>query len=474
MDILRGRDSGAESAAMETINRLSDPVRSCGPAATQFICASARGIHWGGLIRTLLWAPLLSLCFHSCSLPLKGPPASVTRDHAYIKYWPPAAEAKKVRLAVKDLIDMKGEVTTAGSKYLADTAAPAARDAACLASARGSNVQIVGKTNLTEFALGVSGLNEYYGTPVNPLDRYRIPGGSSSGSAVAVANGSADVAFGSDTAGSVRVPAACCGVLGLKTTYGLVPLQGVFPLSPKHLDTIGPLAKDVPRLVQGMELLSPGFSARYRAATASAAQIRIGRLYLDGTNPDIDRAIDARLIAKGFRLVRLNDQFKKAWGEAQTNGTTVAVADGWISDHEYIGKPGVSLTTAAAIQLGQVPLNTTYRDALRARNKWRQTLARVFETVDFIAVPTLNALPPHKPIFGRSAIFEARVLALQNTVAVNYAGNPAIAIPIALPRGFPFTSLQLVGRNLSEAELVNAARLLTSEEQPKPLAQNGH
>jgi amidase len=458
---------------METFKSLLDPVRSCGPAVTQIIRASAGENHCAVPLRSLVWVPLLLLCFHGCSFPLKGPGASPTRDNADIKYWPPEGEKKKLRLAVKDVIDMKGEVTTAGSKYLADTGSPASRDAACLASARGSNVQIVGKTNLTEFALGTSGLNEYYGTPVNPLDRYRIPGGSSSGSAVAVANGSTDVAFGSDSAGSVRVPAACCGVLGLKTTYGLVPLDRVFPLSPKYLDTIGPLAKDVPRLVRGMELLSPGFSARYRAAAASAAQIRIGRLYLNGTDRNIDRAIDAALTAKGFRLIRLDDQFKKQWGEAQTNGTTVVVADGWLSDHRYVGKLGVSLTTTAAIQLGQVPSNTNYKDALLARNRWRQTLARVFEEVDFIAVPTLNALPPHKPIFGRSALFEARVLGLQNTVAVNYAGNPALAIPIPLRRGFPVTSLQLIGRNFSEPQLVNAARLLTSEEQPKPVAQNG-
>ena len=148
------------------------------------------------------------------------------------------------------------------------------------------------------------------------------------------------MAFGSDTAGSIRVPAACCGILGLKTTFGLVPLDGVFPLSPKHLDTIGPMAKDVPRLVQGMELLSPGFSARYRAATASAGQIKIGRLYLDGTDPKIDRALDAALTAKGFRLIRLDDRFKAHWNEAQTNGTTVAVADGWLSDRKYLGKMG--------------------------------------------------------------------------------------------------------------------------------------
>jgi amidase len=456
---------------METTNAVLTPVRCCDTTGRGIARASAREDRRLVLIRFLLFG-LLSVSFHGCSFPVKGPGASPTRDNAYIKYWPADGDPKKLRLAVKDIIDMKGEVTTAGSKYLADTRRPAASDAACLASARRSNVQIVGKTNLTEFALGTSGLNEYYGTPVNPLDRFRIPGGSSSGSAVAVANGSADVAFGSDTAGSVRVPAACCGILGLKTTYGLVPLGGVFPLSPRHLDTIGPMAKDVPRLVQGMDLLSPGFSARYRAATASAGQIKIGRLYLDGTDRRIDRAIDSALSAKGFRVIRLDDQFKKQWSEAQTNGTTVAVADGWLSDHRYVGKLGVSLTTTAAIQLGKVSLDTTYKAALRAREKWRQTLARVLGQVDFIAVPTLNALPPHKPIFGRSALFEARVLGLQNTVAVNYAGNPALAIPIPLNRRLP-ASLQLIGPNFSEAKLVNAARLLTSEEQPKPVAQNG-
>ena len=415
--------------------------------------------------RALILALIVPVCFHGCALTQIGPKASATRDHAYIKYWPADGETGKVRLAVKDIIDMKGVVTTAGSQYVAETNPPAARDAKCLAGARGSNVQIVGKTNLTEFALGTSGLNEYYGTPVNPLGRYRIPGGSSSGSAVAVANGTADVAFGSDTAGSIRVPAACCGILGLKTTFGLVSLDGVFPLSPKHLDTIGPMARDVPRLVQGMEMLNPGFASRYHAATTSAKQIRIGRVYVDGTDPKIDRAIDAALNSAGFRVVRLDDRFKAAWNEAQTNGNNVAVADSWLSDQKYLGKIGVTATTQAAIQLGQVQLNTTYDNALRARRPWRQTLRRVFDRVDFIALPTLKVLPPRKPFLGRTAVFEGLVLGLQNTVPVNYAGNPAIAIPVQLEgRGFPVTSLQLIGPNLSEAGLVNAARLVIASE----------
>jgi amidase len=395
-------------------------------------------------------------------------PASVTRDRAFISYSPAEKDSGKLRLAVKDLIDMKGTVTTAGSQYLAKTRPPARRDAKCLEPSRRGDVVIVGKTNLTEFALGTSGLNEYFGTPVNPLDRARIPGGSSSGSAVAVADGKADVAFGSDTAGSIRVPAACCGILGLKTTFGLVPLKGVFPLSPKHLDTIGPMARDVPHLVQGMELLSPGFSSRYaraRARNPSGRGITVGRLYLTGTDPRIDQALDAAMKAAGFRLVRLNDVFIKAWNKAQSDGSTIAITDGWLSDRQYMDKPGVSLVTKATIQLGELQYNTLYQGALKGRREWQRTLRRTFRHVDFIALPTLKGFPPHKPFFGRSAAFEALVLALQNTVAVNYAGNPALAIPIPLQgRGFPVTSLQLIAPPNEEAALVNAGRLIVAHE----------
>jgi Asp-tRNAAsn/Glu-tRNAGln amidotransferase A subunit and related amidases len=113
-------------------------------------------------------------------------------------------------------------------------------------------------------------MNEYFGTAVNPLKRNLIPGGSSSGNAVALASGEADVAFGTDTAGSCRVPAACCGVVGLKTTYGLIPIEGVYPVEPEHLDTVGPMGKDIAHTVQGMELLQDGFAAKYAAQGSKA------------------------------------------------------------------------------------------------------------------------------------------------------------------------------------------------------------
>src|ERR1700729_1805989 len=161
-----------------------------------------------------------------------------------------------IRLAVKDLIDVAGVPTTAGSRALAATAVAAERDAPCLAGARAAGARIVGKANLHELALGASGVNEYFGTPVNPLDPSLVPGGSSSGSAAAGAGGGASLAYGSDTGGSVRVPAAFCGITGLKTTHGRISLDGVWPLAPS-MDTVGPMARDVAGGGGGMRLLGP-------------------------------------------------------------------------------------------------------------------------------------------------------------------------------------------------------------------------
>src|SRR4051794_18743866 len=177
------------------------------------------------------------------------------------------------RVAVKDLIDVAGVPTTSGSRFLAATAAPAVADAACMAGARAAGARIVGKANLVELAFGADGLNPWFGTPVNPLDASRIPGGSSSGSAVAVADDDADIAFGSDTGGSVRVPAACCGVTGLKTTNGRISLDGVAPLS-STLDTVGPMARTVDGLALGMRLLEPGFEIA-RWSPDRVARIRV-------------------------------------------------------------------------------------------------------------------------------------------------------------------------------------------------------
>ena len=149
----------------------------------------------------------------------------------------PGGDGDGPTVAVKDAIDVAGTVTTVGARSREDSGVAGA-DAPCVAAIRRSGGRIVGKTNLSELCWFADGINEHTGTPVNPLDPSRIPGGSSSGSAVVVALGEADIALGTDTGGSVRIPAACCGIAGLKTTRGRVPLDGVFPLAPE-LDTVG-------------------------------------------------------------------------------------------------------------------------------------------------------------------------------------------------------------------------------------------
>ncbi|MGI8890942.1 MAG: amidase [Chthoniobacterales bacterium] len=452
----------------------------------------------------LLLAILLPGLLGSCAVPIQRG-ASRSQARAFITYSPPR-EGGALRLAVKDLIDVQGVPTTAGSEYIAQIARPAEQDAACLALARQRGVQIVGKTNLSEFAISPSGINDYFGTPQSPFGswyRRYIPGGSSSGSAAAITSGLADVALGSDTTGSIRTPAACSGIVGLKPTFGLVSLKGVFPVSPKHLDTIGPMGKDVAHVVTGMDLLQEGFAGRYEAAVAAkpaARQIKVGRLYLNDPSPSelalvvadpgsilmgvtdvrnlfysltdptrllgatdtrIDDAVDAALARAGFRVVRMDPKFRAKWTQAQKDANVIAAAEAWLNDGKYSDHLGVSVRSKSVLLLGQFFYATEYKKALQRQKAWRRTLSKALDKVDFIAMPTLQTLPLTIPLFGSSAVLEARVLALQNTAAVNLAGNPALAIPIPVENaGVPVTSLQLVGPRNGEAQLLNAGRLV--------------
>ena len=204
-----------------------------------------------------------------------------------------------------------------GSEIVAKNHPPASSDAECLRIARTRNVLIVGKANLSEFAVSPSGINEYFHTPRNPLNKLRrlIPGGSSSGSAAAVATGMAYVAFGTDTAGSVRVPAACCGVRGVEDDFWTVPLKGVFPSEPKHLDTVGLMGKDVAHVVQRPGFRpGPGFAERYRRTRSPQIRRRKKskcRLYRVLTHANIDKAVDDALRRAQFQVIALGDDFKE-------------------------------------------------------------------------------------------------------------------------------------------------------------------
>lgn len=350
------------------------------------------------------------------------------------------ASGDGLRLAVKDLIDVEGVPTTCGSRAVADTAAPAGRDAPCVAVARAAGARIVGKANLHELAFGVSGVNPWYGTPRNPLDPGRVPGGSSSGSAVAVAEGEADVALGTDTGGSVRIPAACCGVVGLKTTWGRISLEGVWPLAPS-LDTVGPMARDVRGVERGMALLEPGFTADPITPT------RVGRIRLDA-DPVVDTAVDDALAAAGFEVVDLP---LPEWREAEHAATTILLREAWDADGELLRtRPdGIGDDVADRLRLGEAIDDAQLAAARAGQGAWQAALAHAFERVELLALPTLATLPP---TLDRAA----DVLLVRCTLPANLAGVPALAMPVPVRGGGLPASLQLLAPPHGEERLVAA------------------
>src|SRR6266436_1253615 len=177
-------------------------------------------------------------------------------------------------VSVKDLFDIAGDVTTAGSKILRDRS-PAAADALAVARLRSAGAVVIGRSNMTEFAFSGIGINPHYGTPANPYDRVsrRIPGGSSSGAAVSVSDGMAAFALGTDTGGSVRIPAALCGIAGFKPTTARIPREGAFPLS-RTLDSVGPLAPSVACCATVFQILAG--EPPHPLNTAALAGLRLG------------------------------------------------------------------------------------------------------------------------------------------------------------------------------------------------------
>jgi amidase len=352
---------------------------------------------------------------------------------------------------VKDVIDVAGTPTTAGSKFLAATARPAATDARCLAGARAADARIVGKTNLVELAFGADGVNPWFGTPVNPLDPSRIPGGSSSGSAVALADDDADVAFGTDTGGSVRIPAACCGITGLKTTNGRVPLDGVQPMS-ATLDTVGPMARTVDGLVLGMQLLEPGFTVE-GWSPRRVARIRIPTTTTtdDGTlGPAIDDAIDEALDGTAWDIVDIDPSgWLAAWRPAMT------VLD-WEAVQSFTPLLAhldqLDPVVADRITRSATTTHEEYSVALARVDEWRAELTALFTEFDLLALPTM--IEPVPLLDGGR---NARLTAC--TVQANSAGVPALALPVGAAHPIP-ASVQLVAPWNAEERLLAAALVL--------------
>jgi len=347
------------------------------------------------------------------------------------------------RLAVKDCIDVEGLPTTVGCQAIAEQAKPAASDAAVVAAARRSGARIVGKTNLAELCWSARGTNPWSGTPVNPLDPERLPGGSSSGSAVAVATGQADVALGTDTGGSVRIPAACCGIAGLKTTWGRVPVDGVYPLS-VSLDTVGPLGADVAAVELGMRLIEPGF-------TAGSCELGVGRLRVEtSVDPAVDAAVDAALAAAGVAAEDVTGLDVRAVRRASDAiiDTEAYQANAYLMSQLDRLSPQIraNLIESAAISEEEVTAAKLTQQAVR---EW---FSRRLAHHQFLALPTLVGAPP---LLGGPFI-PLTVL----TMPANLAGLPALSLPVpGGPAGLP-ASLQLIGPPGGEEQLIALGRVV--------------
>jgi amidase len=336
------------------------------------------------------------------------------------------------RLAVKDCIDMAGLPTSAGCPVVAEMAERAETDAAVVASARMSGARIVGKTGLTELCWSASGVNHWAGTPVNPRDPRRLPGGSSSGSAVAVATGEADVAFGTDTGGSVRIPAACCGVAGLKTTHARVSVKGVYPLAPS-LDTVGPLGADLAAVELGMRLIEPGFRVPDSTGPLVAGRITVPA-GLGDADPAIEAAVDLALKAAGVMVTRV-----PGWdGDAAVSAAGVLIdAEGfrcnaYLMPYLHQLSPHVQRNLERGARLTRADRV----GAERTRTAVRDAFAALLADFPVLVLPTMLSQPPL--IGARGFLLTAL------TAPVSLAGLPALALPVPATDG-TIASMQVIG-----------------------------
>ncbi len=352
------------------------------------------------------------------------------------------------RVAIKDSIDVQGYPTGMGCASFAG-APPAARHAAVVRTLLDAGCRLVGKTNMHELAYGVTGINRYTGTPRNPRAPGRIPGGSSTGSAVAVALGLVDFAIGTDTGGSIRIPAACCGIAGLKPTFGRISRAGVLP-AVSSLDCVGVFARDLAMLERAMASSDPSFRPRPAPSTAV-----LGRLITGGAPTAADAAVDAALGAAGLAVLPIElPSFTRAFEAA----LDILSAENWaafgaLTDDASLG-PDVRARLLAAREVtpARVAAAETVRGALRAE------IDAALERVDALALPTLPDVPP-----TLEAAADARA-SLGITARVrqfNLSGHPALSLPIG-DAAAPPMGLQLIGRRAEDDALLALARTLTA------------
>jgi aspartyl-tRNA(Asn)/glutamyl-tRNA(Gln) amidotransferase subunit A len=364
-------------------------------------------------------------------------------------------------VSIKDLFDVAGEPTTGGSVVYAE-APPAAADAPIVRRLRAAGAVIVGKTNMTEFAFSGIGINPHYGTPLNPHDRSRIPGGSSSGAAVSVGDGFCDIAIGTDTGGSVRIPAAYCGLVGFKPTQSRVPREGAMALS-TTLDSIGPLATSVAdaaltdAILAGIEPRAPVV----RPSSALSFAMPLGRLFekLDGAVTNAFQAATRRILEAGARIVDLDiEPLLARLDEIGAMGSISAIEAAAIhADVLRERADDIDRRVVARIRGGSNVPAPQYVRMLQMRAGAVAEARRAFEPFDALILPTVATVAPTlAPLEASDAAFStANMLTLRNTTQFNMLDCCAVSLPLpgdGLPVG-----LMLVGPSGADQRLLDVA-----------------
>lgn len=350
--------------------------------------------------------------------------------------------------AAKDTLDIAGYPTRAGSPVRQD--APEAKvHAAVIQRLLDSGCQLRGKTTLHELAFGVTGINTWSGTPVNPHYPALIPGGSSSGSATVVAAGEVDFAIGTDTGGSVRMPAACCGVVGLKPTWGRVSRQGVMPAD-SSLDCVGFFSREVatlrPVLERVLGEVAPAAGA-YPAATA----------FLFGqATADIEQLIRARLAQAGLLPT---EAMLTGFAEAHQAGLTIIAQENWQAFHSIVEEPALARDVAVRIRAGADISPAQRQAAERTRQAFTDAVDAQLARTPFILLPTLPACPPTL----EEAADPLNVVNLTRLVRpFNLSGHPALTLPVGEINQRP-VALQIVAGKNKEFELLCFAESLMAK-----------
>lgn len=374
-----------------------------------------------------------------------------------------------IPVSVKDLFDVRSQVTRGGSRLLQGSA-PAAADALVVERLRNAGFVLIGRTNMTEFAYSGLGLNPHYGTPANPWqrDEGRIPGGSSSGAAVSVADGMAAAAIGTDTGGSCRIPAAMCGIVGFKPTASRVPRQGVLPLS-DTLDSVGPLARSVDccailhRIMSGIDGLAAA-RGKSPALGPGLGDTTLGVLVRYATD-DVEAAVVAaferavrRLEKHGARLVEVPFPQLDLLPEINAKGG-FAAAEAFarhrrdLARHPALYDPRVR----ARMLLGAEQSATDYIDLQRQRRDFIAAAMAAMQGIDALICPTVPMLAPRiadcedDDEYGR-----LNRLALRNPSLANFLDACAISLPIHEPGNAP-VGMNLLARNNDDETLLALA-----------------